>query len=428
MSTSPGGHFGPLDPLRMRQRPGFEVDAQSATWESTVFAITAGSSVRYLEVPANEVAQFLDVVDSGALDDELVGLASTPTGAVLNAPGRIRKLAAFDRLVRHAIARAERDPSTGQLAEPGWKPRKRQRDDEARDHTDRHADQPSQPSAEPVSATAPVTAEPSSVAAAIVPSAAKGAWWSTPMIAAGAATAVVVVIAVAAVFVITRSDDDPRAGATDGAVASASASPGAVSSTGGGSAVISAGTAGAGPASGSATADDSTIPSTSVQDTNSAGPFLTTSITGSAAESVGTESAAAPTVPANPLAGSFALVRTVTDNSGNSAIPVGQTDTGTITFTAECADPGCVVASADWGTASVSGSQVSFNGTASEVCTNDPSISVVDSWTITLQAAGQESGAVTSLQGTGTLTVSALNGCNAEIRPLTQSYSLTRTG
>lgn len=417
MSTSHGGHLGPLDPLRMRQRPGFEVDAQSATWESTVFAITAGSSVRYLEVPANQVVQFLDVVDSGALDDELVGLASTPTGAVLNAPGRIRKLAAFDRLVRQAIARAERDPSTGQLAEPGWKPRKRQRDDEARDHTDRHADQPSQPSAEPVSATAPVTAVPPSVAAAIAHSAAKGAWLSTPMIAAGAAMAVVVVIAAAAaVFVVTRSDDDSRAGATDGAVASAPASTGAVSSTDGGSAVISAGTAGAGPASGSAAAGDSTITSTSVQDTNSAGPF------------VGTESAAAPTVPANPLAGSFALVRTVTDNSGNSAIPVGQTDTGTITFTAECAGPGCVVASADWGTASVSGSQVSFNGTVSEVCGNDPSISVVDSWTITLQTAGQESGVVTSLQGTGTLTVSALNGCHAEIRPLTQSYSLTRTG
>jgi hypothetical protein len=45
-----------------------------------------------------------------------------------------------------------------------------------------------------------------------------------------------------------------------------------------------------------------------------------------------------------------------------------------------------------------------------------------------LQTTGQEAGAVTSLQGTGTLTSSELNGCSAQVYPLTSSYALTRTG
>ena len=158
--------------------------------------------------------------------------------------------------------------------------------------------------------------------------------------------------------------------------------------------------------------------STSVSDTSTATPSLASSITASAA---------GPTIPRHPLEGSFALVRTVTDNSGNSAVEIGTTDTGTVTFTAECTDPGCAVASEDWGPASISGSQVAFSGTAVEACTDNPSIAVTDSWTITLQTTGQEGGAVTGLQGTGTLTTSELNGCVAEIRPITTSYALTRT-
>lgn len=413
MTRSDEGQVSSADPLRKRERPGFEVDAQSATWESIVFAITAGASVRYLEVPANEVALFLDAVDSGKLDNELIGLATTPTGAVLNAPNRSRKLAAFDRIVRQAIARVERDTSTGQLSEPGWQPRKRRRDDKARDSTDRQSEQPPQPSAQPVSATTQVAAStaPTVAAAVVVLPAAKRAWWSSPVAAVGAVV-VVVAVAVVAVTLATRTRQDSNADATLGALISAPASTSPAPASGG-----SAGVSGASDGAGAVAAVDSTT--TSVPNTSTATATLAASITASTA---------APTVPRHPLEGSFALVRTVTDNSGNPAVPVGTTDTGTVTFTADCADPQCAVSSQDWGAASISGSQVDFSGTASEPCPDDPSIAVTDSWTITLQTTGQEAGAVTSLQGTGTLTSSELNGCSAQVYPLTSSYALTRTG
>lgn len=429
------GGTGSLDPLRVRQRPGVEVDARAATWESTVFAIAAGQSVRYLEVPANEVRAFLDAVDNGELDDELVGLASTPTGAVLDAPGRIRKLAAFDRLVRHAVARSERDPVTGRIAEPDWRPRKRERDDEASRHVDRSNEHAARSTGD-ATATEPTVAaamvSTTTVAAAAISTAAisagtiitaKRAWWSSPAVVAGAVAAVVVIAA--GTVLLIRSGDDPESAASTGAAVTASASAGVLSSISGSTEAPAVS-----PATGPAGAAAASAPTSTASATESSRPADSPPADSPPAEAPPAESLVVPAGPVNPLAGSYAMTRTIIDNSGNNEVAIGTVDTGTVTFTAECAEPGCAI-SGDWGPATISGSQVSFSGTVAEPCKNDPndnSISVIDSWSVSLQIGGQESGAVTSLSGTGVVTVSELNGCDAEIRPLTQSYELTRTG
>ncbi len=406
-----------LDPLHPRQRPGLRVEAEVATWESVVFAISVGSAVRYLEVPAAQVPPFLEKVDSGELDDELEALATTRTGATLNMPGRIRTLGAFDRLVRGAVARAERDPLSGELTGPGWRPRKRRRDDRSRSDPDRQPDLSSRAGA-PHAPTHPPAVTPMTVGSAAGPAVApvvKAGWWSSPAVAVGAVVAVVVVVA-AVVFAVARPGTDPEQ------AASVAAPPAATS------AAVTSAEAPSAPGTSAASSSDagSSTAVTSAAGTSAAGTSVAATAAPSAtARPSGTGSGA---LAANPIAGSYSGVRTVTANSGHPEVPIGRSEPLDLTIAAACADPNCAVSVKGWGTAAAAGSTLKFSGTAAGPCPGSPGITVEDAWTVTLKAGpANASGAVESLTGVGTLTTSALNGCNGTVYPLTYSYSMTRS-
>lgn len=416
---------GQIDPLRPRQRPGVRVEAEAATWESVVFAIMVGTAVRYLEVPAAQVQPFLDKVDSGELDDELVALATTRTGAALNLPGRIRTLAAFDRLVRGAVARAERDPLTGELTGAGWRPRKRRRDDRSRSESDQQPDPTSQvnashaPTHPPAVTPVAVGSAVGSAAGSAVGSVGKAGLLSSPAVAVGAVVAVVVMVA-AVVFAVARPGEDPQAGADAAAPPLATSS--ALSSAAGAS-------QGANSAPGTSAPGTSQVATTAAA-TPAAATTAATAAPAATAGSAGTGSAGtgsgAPA--ANPIAGKYSGVRTITANSGHPEAAIGTSESLDLTLTAACAAPTCAVSAKGWGTAAVAGSTLKFSGTATEPCKDSPGITVEDAWSVTLKAGPADaSGAVQSLTGVGTVTVSALNGCNAKVYPLTWSYSITRS-
>ncbi|MGS0685985.1 hypothetical protein ACVBEQ_12700 [Nakamurella sp. GG22] len=416
---------GQPDPLRPRQRPGVRVEAEVATWESVVFAITVGAAVRYLEVPAAQVPLFLEKVDSGELDEDLVELATRPTGATLNMPGRIRTLAAFDRLVRGAVARAERDPLSGELTGPGWRPRKRRRDDRSRSESDHQPDPTTHsiptPTPSPRAPAHQPAMTPVGAGAAIAP-VVKGGWWSSPAVAVGAVVAVVVLVA-GVVFAVARPSDDPQTRADAAATVSPASTPTAAAS-----AVVTSALATS--ASGTS-ASGTSAPGTSAAGTSAAATTAGTSAAPTAAPSAtarpsGTSSGAPP---ANPIAGTYSGVRTITANSGHPEAAIGTSEPLDLTITAACAEPTCAVSAKGWGTAAVTGSTLKFSGTATEPCKDSPGITVEDSWSVTLKAAAADpSGAVQKLTGVGTVTVSALNGCDAKVYPLTWSYSITRSG
>jgi hypothetical protein len=409
------------DPLRTRSRPGgIRVDAEAATWESTVFAISVGASRRYLEVPAEQVVMFLAAVDAGQLDDELAGIAGAPTGATRDRPGRIRGIAAFDRVLLSALSRAERDPVTGQLIEPGPRQHKRQRDDDPASRID-HGSAASSGSSVPAGAAVTVSADAAGAAVTVsaagtgVAAVATRSWWSSPVVAVGAVVAVVVVVA-GTVFALTRPADEPATAAV--AVSSQAVSSQAVSSP----AVTESAESAAGPTAGPS--DGPTAPITSP----AAG-----SPTASAVPSPLTSSPAAG-VPGsnNQFAGTYTFTRTVTANSGNADFPIGTTDSGSVTLTAACDEPTCAIDGERFGVPTISGNQLAFSVTGQQPCTSDPSITVTLAATITVDVAGTVAvdgvSKVGAMQGVGTLTVSDPAGCPGEIQPITYSYDLTRTG
>ncbi len=429
------------DPMRPRRRPGVTVEAQAATWDSTVFAISVGAAIRYLEVPADRVPAFLQSVDRGELDSELTALATTPTGAVLDLPGRIRRLAAFDRIIRGAVAQAERDPVTGQLTEAGWRPRKRRRDDPDRTGRSSHEHQHAE-SASSVGAAAG-TAAPVAVGAV-----ARAGWWSAGTTAVAAVSAVVVV-AVAVIFVVARSGSEP---ADVAAVARDAATTAAESTAAAATAAATAQTVSAPVAApttittpigttpvGTTPVGTTPIGTTPVGTTPVGGNAVgSTPGAGTAASAVAPSAASATADAAaagsrNPFTGTYNFTRTVAEANGNDNYSQGATDSGTLRLTAACDSLTCAVTGGgDWGTATVSGDSLEFTGTAPDRCPNNPGISTTDAWTVSLSTSGSKvvDGAtrVQKMTGTGTITVADANGCDAEVRPVTYSYSFTRVG
>ncbi len=434
------------------------VHAEAATWDSTVFAVTVGSAVRYLEVPAERVPAFLDSVDRGELDADLVALATTPTGAALDLPGRVRRLAAFDRLVRGAVAQAERDPMTGELTGSGWRPRKRRRDEQHGDQQnglERHGGERSKADSSPGSSrsegldSAGAGAGGTSVPAAVV---AHPAWWSGGAAAVAAVSAVVVLAAVV-IFVVARSGSD----AGDGSGTVAAPPPVAVTSSVAASGAATTAGTNAGPAvSGTAAVTTAAVPAapTTGDRTASGGPAAAappasaagastspaqgspTATARSSPQSASSSQSARSSAPAgaagagNPLAGKYAFTRTVTANNGNTSFPVGKTDSGTLELSADCDAPTCAVTLVGGDVGKRSGNQLAFAGTEPEPCPADPSITSTDSWTLTLKPAGETEvdgvRRVAKFTGTGTLTVSDSNGCRSEVAPVAFKYTGTR--
>ena len=429
------------DFLRPRLRPGgLRVEAEAATWESTVFAISIGLSVRYLEVPAEQVGAFLAAVDAGQFDEELAGIARTSTGASKERPGRVRAIAAFDRVLRTALSRAERDPGTGQLGDPGSREHKRQRDDNQSSRHDRSQSSHSQAGAgQPVAAGAGAGAGAAAVTAAVagpsvgavgssVAAVAARSWWSSPIVAVGAVVAVVVVAA-GAVFALTRPADEPVTTVAVAVSSSAeSVAPPAVSgdTSSAGAAVSS------GPASSAVTSAPTSVPSAAVSSAVSSEPVA--SAAASAAPVGSVPAAPAPGAPGsnNQFAGTYTFTRTVTENTGNTDFPIGTTESGSLTLTAACDEPTCAIDGERFGVPTVSGNQLAFAGTAPAPCPVDPGITTQLAFTVTVTAADPTPvdgvPRVGAMQGVGTLTVSDLAGCTSEVRPITYSYDLTRTG
>ena len=421
------------DPLRTRYRPGdLQVDPHSATWDSTVFAIAVGSSVRYLEVPADQVGSFLTAVDAGQLDRELAALAVNPTGKTLDKPGRVRAIAAFDRILRSAVARTERDTATGQLAEPGWQPRKRRHDDNQTSRGEQRTESPAQSTAgqADVSSIGAGTGGSAAVGA-VAAGVARSAWWQSPVVAIGAVVAVVVVVA-GTVFAVTRSSQEPASGAA--AVSSSSVSVATDLTSGAGEPTDSTAVGTTGASSGT--------PTTAVSASPAVAPPVLVSPADASTAATSAPTAAEPTVSAvaapgapgdlNRFGGSYSFTRTVTETNGNENFAVGASETGTLTLTAACDEPSCAIDGGNFGSPVISGDQLAFAGTGDQACSGDPSITATVLFTVTLDASatGVVNGVekVTAMQGVGTLTAEA-NGCpDTEIKPITFSYDVTRTG
>ncbi len=383
-----------------------------------MFAVSAGTAVRYLEVPAERVPAFLAAVDRGDLDGDLRSIATTPTGATLDLPGRVRRLAAFDRLVRGAVAHAERDPVTGRLMDTGRRPRKRDRDDPSRH--DGSAPEHSAPGDAAQAGSAAGAAASPAVASVI---ARTGRW--SPATAAVAAV-VAVVVAAAVIFVVARSGS----GGTDGAASAAPPSaPVSIAATAPG-ATTAAGSAGGTTAASAGAASAAGSPSARSTTTKASASPSTGSASGS-----GASATARPVEPGanNPFTGRYAFTRTVTENSGNENFPIGTKDSGTLELTATCDAATCpVTLGGGGGVAKRAGDTLAFAGNSPEACPDDAGITVTDSWTVNLKPSGESvvGGVrrVTAMTGTGSVTVSEPNGCPSEIKPITYAYTAKRVG
>ncbi len=80
----PGARSPFGDVLVPRRRPAFDVVADAATWDFTVFRLRSSARRAYACVPGSQLGRFLDRLDAGSLDGLLGGfLDGTPTGRVL---------------------------------------------------------------------------------------------------------------------------------------------------------------------------------------------------------------------------------------------------------------------------------------------------------------------------------------------------------
>ncbi|HZP95988.1 MAG TPA: hypothetical protein VFC31_06595 [Candidatus Limnocylindria bacterium] len=83
------------DVIRTRERPGYTVTAEVATWDTTVFALSGPWRRAYASVPRESLATFLRKLDSGRLDAVLIAfLDSVPEGT---------RLASFTDAVRPGL-------------------------------------------------------------------------------------------------------------------------------------------------------------------------------------------------------------------------------------------------------------------------------------------------------------------------------------
>ena len=116
--------FGAI--LTPRQRPGFVVAAEIATWDLTVFTIAGSGRTAYAAVPRATLGRFLRLLDHGRLDGTIRAyLAAEPAGRVLHGwaasqrPGLHDALAAAASFVapemRYAVVAAPAEPGTGSL-------------------------------------------------------------------------------------------------------------------------------------------------------------------------------------------------------------------------------------------------------------------------------------------------------------------------
>ena len=123
---------------------------------------------------------------------------------------------------------------------------------------------------------------------------------------------------------------------------------------------------------------------------------------------------------ANAFEGTYQLTTTVIE--GNPSLPEGQVSQSEFTLTADCGDGVCVIeGDRGLGTAVRAGDGLRFQGTLSEPCPSDPSISATDTFDLVLNV---DAGGLT---GTLDQTTIDTGGCpNVEVDPVRYSWEAIR--